>query len=251
MRQIVLDTETTGLEPSEGHRVIEIGCVELIDRRLTRNNFHQYLQPDREIDQGAVEVHGITNEFLRDKPRFSDVAEDFIGYIRGAELIIHNAPFDVGFLNHELGLWKQRGTGVKDLCKVTDTLAMARSLHPGQRNSLDALCKRYHVDNSQRDLHGALLDAEILADVYLAMTGGQVSLFLGTQGQAGTGQVREVVRLLSGERPPLRVVRAAEEELAAHRERIAAIDKASGGECLWLRAENTRATGALALGLKP
>jgi len=238
MRQIVLDTETTGLEPAEGHRIIEIGCVELIDRRLTRNNFHQYLQPDREIEQGAIEVHGITNELLRDKPRFGDIAEDFIGYIRGAELIIHNAPFDVGFLNHELGLWREGAPGIADLCQVTDTLAMARSLHPGQRNSLDALCKRYDVDNSQRDLHGALLDAEILADVYLAMTGGQVSLLLGAQGSTVGGTGREEVRRLSGDRPRLKVVRAAEDELAAHRGRLAAIDKASGGGCLWLKTEN-------------
>jgi len=174
-----LDTETTGLEPAEGHRIIEIGCVELVDRRLTRNNFHQYLQPDREIDQGAVQVHGITNEFLRDKPRFADIAEDFLGYVRGAELIIHNAPFDVGFLNHELDLWRKDAQPIGDLCRITDTLVMARSLHPGQRNSLDALCKRYEVNNSQRDLHGALLDAEILADLYLAMSGGTGQPILG------------------------------------------------------------------------
>ncbi len=175
MRQIVLDTETTGLEPAEGHRIIEIGCVELVDRRLSRNNFHQYLQPDREIDQGAVEVHGITNEFLRDKPRFADIAEDFLDYVRDAELIIHNAPFDVGFLDHELSKWSEQARRIEQLCQVIDTLTMARSLHPGQRNSLDALCKRYAVDNSKRDLHGALLDAEILADVYLAMTGGRLA----------------------------------------------------------------------------
>lgn len=236
MRQIVLDTETTGLEPAEGHRIIEIGCVELIDRRLTRINFHQYLQPDREIDQGAVEVHGITNELLRDKPRFGDIAEDFIGYIRGAELIIHNAAFDAGFLDHEIGLWREGAPRIAQICQVTDTLSMARSLHPGQRNSLDALCKRYGVDNSQRDRHGALLDAEILADVYLAMTGGQVSLSLGSaNSERGVGQMREAVRRLSRERPALRVVRAAEEELAVHRARLAAIDVASGGQCLWLK----------------
>jgi len=234
MRQIVLDTETTGLEPAEGHRIIEIGCVELVDRRLTRNNFHQYLQPDREIDQGAVEVHGITNEFLRDKPRFADIAEDFVSYIRGAELIIHNAPFDVGFLNHELIQRLKDAEPIADLCLVTDTLTMARSLHPGQRNSLDALCKRYDVDNSQRDLHGALLDAEILADVYLAMTGGQTSLSLEASSAPGAGAVREVVRRLPAKRPPLTVVHAVEDELVEHRARLAAIDKASGGQCLWL-----------------
>jgi len=236
MRQIVLDTETTGLEPTEGHRIIEIGCVELLDRRLTRNNFHQYLRPDREIHQGAVQVHGITDEFLCDKPRFPDIAEDFIGYVRGAELIIHNAPFDVGFLNQELGLWREDAEPIDKLCRITDTLIMAKSLHPGQRNNLDALCKRYEVDNSQRDLHGALLDAKILADVYLAMSGGQVSLSLGAaHGGPGTGGARGGPHRLSGQRPPLVVVRAGAEELAAHQARLAAIGAASGGECLWLK----------------
>lgn len=237
MRQIVLDTETTGLEPGEGHRIIEIGCVELVDRRPTGNSFHQYLQPDRPIDPGAAQVHGITDELLRDKPRFADIVEDFIDYVRGAELIIHNAPFDVGFLDHELRRCRDDGLCIAGLCTVTDTLVMARSLHPGQRNSLDALCKRYAVDNSHRDLHGALLDAEILADVYLAMTGGQVSLSLGIQTEAGSsGPAREAVRRLSGERPALRVVRAGQAELAAHAARLAAIDKSSGGACLWLRS---------------
>jgi len=235
MRQIVLDTETTGLELAEGHRIIEIGCVELVDRRLTRNNFHQYLQPDREINQGAVQVHGITDEFLRDKPRFADIAEDFIGYVRDAELIIHNAPFDVGFLNHELGLWREDAEPIDKLCRITDTLVMARSLHPGQRNSLDALCKRYEVDNSQRDLHGALLDAEILANLYLAMSGGQVSLAFGTQDGAGMGRVGAGPHRLAAPWPPLVVVRADAVELAAHQARLAAINAASGGECLWLK----------------
>ena len=235
MRQIVLDTETTGLEPAEGHRIIEIGCVELVDRRLSRNNFHQYLQPDREIDQGAVEVHGITNEFLRDKPRFADIAEDFLDYVRDAELIIHNAPFDVGFLDHELSKWSEQARRIEQLCQVIDTLTMARSLHPGQRNSLDALCKRYAVDNSKRDLHGALLDAEILADVYLAMTGGQVSLSLGASSEPGTGRTREKIRRLSPDRPPLVVVRAGDDDLTAHGTRLAAINEASGGMCLWLQ----------------
>jgi len=235
MRQIVLDTETTGLEPAEGHRIIEIGCVELIDRRLTRNSFHQYLQPDREIDQGAVQVHGITDEFLRDKPRFADIAEDFIGYVRGAELIIHNAPFDLGFLNHELGLWREDAEPIDKLCRITDTLVMARSLHPGQRNSLDALCKRYEVDNSQRDLHGALLDAEILADLYLVMSGGQISLALGARDGSGAGRADTRPHRLTAQRPPLVVVRADAEELTAHQARLTAIDTASGGECLWLK----------------
>jgi len=230
-----LDTETTGLEPTEGHRIIEIGCVELVDRRLTRNNFHQYLQPDREIDQGAVQVHGITDEFLHDKPSFADIAEDLIGYIRGAELIIHNAPFDVGFLNHELGLWREDAEPIDKLCRITDTLVMARSLHPGQRNSLDALCKRYEVDNSQRDLHGALLDAEILADLYLVMSGGQVSLALGARDGSGTGRAGTGPHRLTAQRSPLAVVRADAEELAAHQARLTAIDAASGGKCLWLK----------------
>lgn len=239
MRQIVLDTETTGLEPAEGHRVIEIGCVELMDRRLTRNNFHRYLQPDREIERDAREVHGITDEFLRDKPRFADIAEDFVAYVRGAELVIHNAPFDVGFLNHELSLWNEGAPPIDALCGIVDTLVMARNLHPGQRNSLDALCKRFGVDNTRRDLHGALLDAEILADVYLAMTGGQVSLAFGPRGsegrEPGAGARRAEVRRLPAQRPPLAVIRASAEELAAHRARLDAIDEASGGACLWLR----------------
>jgi DNA polymerase-3 subunit epsilon len=240
MRQIVLDTETTGLDPAEGHRIIEIGCVELVNRRLTRNNFHQYLQPDREVDEGAVEIHGITNELLRDKPRFADIAGAFVGYIRGAELIIHNAPFDVGFLDHELRLWREDAQPVENLCRITDTLVMARSLHPGRRNSLDALCRRYGVDNSQRDLHGALLDAEILADLYLAMTGGQASLSLFTQDASSTGPVTEGLRRLSAQHQPLPVVRADGDELAAHNARLAAIDEASGGQCLWLKAAHKK-----------
>src|SRR5690606_12993840 len=177
MRQIVLDTETTGLETAQGHRIIEIGCVELIHRRPTNNYFHHYLQPDREIDEGALEVHGITNEFLRDKPRFADIVDEFIEFIRGAELIIHNAAFDIGFLDYELSLLDPPRGKVTDFCTVVDSLLLARNMHPGQRNSLDALCKRYGIDNSQRELHGALLDARILADVYLAMTGGQTALF--------------------------------------------------------------------------
>ncbi len=235
MRQIVLDTETTGLEPKEGHRIIEIGCVELERRRLTRNNYHQYLQPDREIDAGAVEVHGITTEFLSDKPRFADIAEDFLSYIKGAELIIHNAPFDVGFINHELRMLGSGYGQLEDYCSILDTLAMARKLHPGQRNSLDALCKRYQVDNSQRDLHGALLDAEILADVYLLMTGGQTRLALSTEEQqAGSGKKSDGgIRRLAENRPALKVIRASEEEQRRHDERLQAIDKSSGGECVW------------------
>ena len=237
MRQIVLDTETTGLEPEQGHRIIEIGCVELIERRLTRNNFHQYLQPDREIDAAAVEVHGITNEFLRDKPHFADIAQDFIAYVEGAELIIHNAPFDVGFLDYELKSWQTNAPRVETLCRVTDTLVLAKERHPGQRNSLDALCRRYGIDNSHRDLHGALLDAEILADVYLAMTGGQASLSLDETVEGAVERSVEAVRRLSMDRPPLTVVRASPEELAAHDARLRAIAQASGDGCLWLSGE--------------
>ncbi|NKN34572.1 DNA polymerase III subunit epsilon [Marichromatium bheemlicum] len=238
-RQIVLDTETTGLDPQAGHRIIEIGCVELIDRRLTRNNFHCYIQPDREIDAGAVEVHGITNDFLADKPRFGELAESFLDYVRGAELIIHNAAFDVGFLDHELRLWQPDAPRIDELCTVTDTLLMARRLHPGQRNSLDALCKRYDVDNSQRDLHGALLDAEILADVYLAMTGGQVKLGLGEveTGERGAGGGAGEHGRIAADRPALRVVRADAQALAAHNARLEAIAKASAEGCLWLREQ--------------
>lgn len=236
MRQIVLDTETTGLEPAQGHRIIEIGCVELVNRRLTGNHYHQYLQPDREIDPGAVEVHGITNEFLADKPRFTDVMEDFLSFVRGAELVIHNAPFDVGFLDHELKLGGQKET-IDGICGVIDTLTLARKLHPGQKNNLDALCRRYGIDNSQREKHGALLDAEILADVYLTMTGGQTSLSLG----ASEGPVTQAVvtpQRLDANRPPLKVLQANAEELTAHAERLAAIDKASGGNCLWVKLDS-------------
>ncbi len=233
MRQIVLDTETTGLEPSEGHRIIEIGCVELNNRRPTGNTYHQYLQPDREIDAGAIEVHGITNEMLADKPRFADVVQDFLDFVSGAELVIHNAPFDVGFLNHELALLGSGHGRVEDHCTVLDTLKLARQMHPGQKNNLDALCKRYDIDNTHRELHGALLDSEILADVYLAMTGGQTSLSLGGSSDE-TGLKRpEAIRRLASDRPPLKVVRATSDELRAHEERLAAIGKASGGNCLW------------------
>ena len=235
MRQIVLDTETTGLEPGEGHRVIEIGGVELVERRPTGNNFHRYLRPDRDVEQGALDVHGITNDFLRDQPRFADIAEEFLAYIRGAELIIHNAPFDVGFLDHELKLWRAEAPRIADLCPVVDSLILARRRYPGQRNSLDALCKRYEIDSTRRDLHGAMLDAGLLAQVYLAMTGGQVKLSLGGQGEAGQEAGRHPLRRLPTNRPPLRVVRATAEELQAHQQRLEAIDKASEGRCVWLQ----------------
>jgi DNA polymerase-3 subunit epsilon len=231
-RQIVLDTETTGLECAE-HRIIEIGCVEISNRRLTGNHYHQYLQPDREIDQGAAEVHGITAEFLRDKPRFADIAADFLAFISGAELIIHNAPFDIGFLNQELRRWKIDHALVESHCEVIDTLALARKLHPGQKNNLDALCKRYSIDNSQRALHGALLDAEILADVYLIMTGGQASLTLDAADNRQTSALPGFIK--SSPQDKRVVVRASAEELVAHARVLESLRKAAGGECLWDR----------------
>jgi DNA polymerase-3 subunit epsilon len=234
LKQIILDTETTGLEPSEGHRVIEIGCVELVDRRVSQNRYHQYLNPGREIEDGALEVHGISGEFLADKPAFEDVVDDFLAFVAGAELIIHNAPFDVGFIDHELALMG-RGDRLADHCTVLDTLEMARDLHPGQRNSLDALCKRYDVDNSSRTLHGALLDAEILGDVYLAMTGGQSDLGLSFDrvDDESHDAVHELV-----EKPRLFVLKASADEIAAHEERLRQIDKASGGKCAWKPARS-------------
>ncbi len=232
LRQIVLDTETTGLNPQEGHRVIEIGCVELFNRRLTGRHFHVYINPEREIDAGAVEVHGITNQFLADKPVFSSIAEDFINFIRDSELVIHNAPFDVGFLNHEFGLLNN-GTGiVENYSSVFDTLTFARKKHPGQRNSLDALCKRYGIDNSHRDLHGALLDAEILADVYLLMTGGQASLLDEESPREESGGGESIIVRLSSNRPRLKVIQCDAVEAAEHQKRLDAIEKAGGG-CLW------------------
>ena len=231
-RQVVLDTETTGINPKEGHKIIEIGCVELINRRLTQNRFHVYLNPDREIDTGAIEVHGITNDFLQDKPRFADVAKDFMAFTRDAELIIHNAPFDVGFLNHELSFLNENPQTIESNSSVFDTLTYARKKHPGARNSLDALCKRYGIDNSHRDLHGALLDAEILADVYLIMTGGQASL-LDDEVSADSDEQQVIVRL-SANRPKLKVIHCNLEEHSAHEQRLEKIAKAAGS-CLWLQ----------------
>jgi DNA polymerase-3 subunit epsilon len=229
MRQIVLDTETTGLETSDGHRIIEIGCVEMIDRRLSGNHFHHYVNPERDIEDGALEVHGISREFLHDKPVFADIVDDLMEYIEGSQLIIHNAPFDVGFLDYELSLLG-RPDRVTDHARILDTLELARDEHPGQRNSLDALCKRYDVDNSSRTLHGALLDAEILADVYLAMTGGQSDLGLSFQSAEATES--GIAELAGKERPALRVVEANPQEAAAHQARLDAIKKNSG-HCLW------------------
>lgn len=243
MRQIVLDTETTGLEPTQGHRIVEIGCVEIVNRRVTERRYHQYLNPGRAIDNAAIAVHGITNEFLADKPCFADIAPGFLSFIAGAELIIHNAPFDVGFINHELRAVCRDGVppGVviclDGHCTVLDTLALARSLHPGQKNGLDALCKRYSIDNSHRALHGALLDAEILADVYLAMTGGQVKLFAEGPQDAATDaatawQVRERPARRHGALP---IVRATPEELLAHEAWLDEMQKKGG--CLWRTLE--------------
>lgn len=235
MRQIVLDTETTGLEVAQGHRIIEIGCVELVNRRLTGNHYHQYVNPEREVDQGAIEVHGITNEMLADKPLFRQVAEDFIDFVEGAELIIHNAPFDIGFLNAEIARLGSDQSTLDSRCQVIDTLIMARGKHPGQRNSLDALCQRYGVDNSQRDLHGALLDAEILADVYLAMTGGQTTFRLSELdgGEGGGPQAGEPIRRLPAGRRPLPVIAATDAEQAAHEAQLDAIAAGNGGRVLW------------------
>jgi DNA polymerase III subunit epsilon len=253
MRQVVLDTETTGLETELGHRIIEIGCVELANRRPTGRTFHHYVNPERDIDQGALEVHGITAEFLHGKPRFGDVAEELMSFISGAELVIHNAAFDVAFLDHELGLHAAKAPAfasrkVAEECRVLDTLALARQMHPGQRNNLDALCKRYEIDNSHRELHGALLDARILADVYLAMTGGQVGLALGEAGSdlaatAGAGHVRALVRPAV----PLVVITASVEELSLHESMLEAISSASTGRCLWQALEVAPGAGAQTL----
>jgi DNA polymerase-3 subunit epsilon len=233
MRQIILDTETTGIEPREGHRIIEIGCVELVDRKLTGNHFHVYINPGREIEQEAIDVHGITNEFLKDKPTFSQVADDFVNFIRGGQLVIHNAPFDVGFMDHEFAMnGSTRSLQTKDICTVLDTLVMARKIHPGQKNNLDALCRRYGIDNSHRELHGALLDAEILADVYLIMTGGQTKLNLAGTSQAEQDGGAEGIRRIPRNGNKLKVIHATADELESHEARLDLIEK-SGGQCLW------------------
>ena len=230
-RQIVLDTETTGIDPKSGHRIIEIGCVELVNRRLTGNNFHVYINPQRGIEEEAIDVHGITNEFLKDKPLFHDIAQEFFEYIKGAELIIHNAPFDVGFMDHEFALLNQGYPLTDEYCEVLDTLVMARSLHPGQKNNLDALCRRYDIDNSKRTLHGALLDSEILADVYLGMTGGQKKLNLSVGNDSGAkSQQGDIIRV-SPDRKSLKVIMATADELVAHEERLTVVNK--DGDTLW------------------
>lgn len=228
MRQVVLDTETTGLDPNLGHRVIEIGALEVVDRRMTGATYHVYLNPERDIDAGAVAVHGITSEFLADKPRFVDVAQDFLEFVRGAELVIHNAPFDVGFLNAEL---KRLDDGpLKQYCGVLDTLKLAKETHPGQKNNLDALCKRYQVDNSGRNFHGALLDAQLLAEVYLAMTRGQETLGIDVADRPA-GQVSPIP--LQVKRGALKVLRATPEELAQHEAYLEGLGKDCGEVKTW------------------
>lgn len=232
MRQIILDTETTGLEVQQDHRIIEIGCVEMVDRCLTGNNFHQYLQPDRQIDAGAISVHGITNEFLEDKPRFADIVEDLISYLQGAELVIHNAPFDVGFLNHELKRLQQQKPLIEEISRIIDTLVMARKKHPGKRNSLDALCDRYTIDNSRRDKHGALLDAEILSEVYLVMTGGQENLLL--DGADSDAADRNHHRRVNHE-GELVLMQVDEDDLQAHEKYLNRLQQQTDGHCMWLK----------------
>ncbi len=236
MRQIILDTETTGLDAARGHRLIELGCVELLSRRLSGEKFHRYLNPDRDIDAGAQAVHGISAEFLADKPRFADVVDEFLEFVRGAELIIHNAAFDLGFLNAELARLGPQYGRITDHVTVLDTLALAREMYPGQRNSLDALCKRLDIDNSHRELHGALLDAQILADVYLAMTAGQGALDFASEPVVAETR-SDTVGLRATARPILAVRYADADEIAAHEARIAGVDKASKGAAVWRRLE--------------
>jgi DNA polymerase-3 subunit epsilon len=235
VRQIVLDTETTGLEVEREHRVIEIGCVELSNRRLTGRVFHKYLNPERDVDEGARQVHGLTRAQLESEPTFAQIAAEWLEFVQGAELIIHNAPFDVGFLNAELARRGDDATRIDEVCGVLDTLALARRMHPGQRNSLDALCKRYGVDLSHREYHGALLDARILADVYLAMTGGQALLTLGVQSETEIARARGAEPAHRALRAQIAVVRASLEELAAHEHSLRLLDKASGGKTMWRR----------------
>jgi DNA polymerase-3 subunit epsilon len=244
MRQIVLDTETTGLEPAAGHRVIEIGCVELVNRRPTQNRFHRYINPEREVDRGALEVHGIENEFLATQPKFAEVAQEFLDFVRGAELVIHNADFDIEFLNHELKRLPGMPREIRERCGVLDTLALARRLHPGQRNTLDALAKRYSVDNSKRELHGALLDAQILAEIYLAMTGGQVSLSLESE-SARAATTRAVDLAVDRRGLELVVISASAEEVRAHEAMLSMMAKR--GQPIWRDLERESAEDAARL----
>jgi DNA polymerase-3 subunit epsilon len=239
MRQVVLDTETTGLEISQGNRIIEIGCVELVDRKLSGRHYHQYICPNREVEEGAFEVHGISNEFLADKPTFEQIVGDFMQFVDGAELVIHNAPFDIGFLNNELRLVGSAYPPMEQSCNIVDSLVLARHKHPGQKNNLDALCKRYGIDNTHRQLHGALLDAEILADVYLLMTGGQTALMLGQGNSDESSEVGEpgVVQPVRLNGAALSVIRASAAELEAHHAYLDMLEKKSSDGCVWLRGQ--------------
>ena len=236
MRQIILDTETTGLEPKQGHRIIEIGCIELINRCKTERNFHQYLNPERDIEDGAFNIHGLSNEFLSDKSHFADIAQEFIDFIRDGELIIHNAPFDIGFINAELKLLGKKWGKIEDYCTVFDKLLLAREKHPGQKNNLDALCKRYEVDNSQRDLHGALLDAQILLDVYLKMTGGQTDLTFHSVATSH-GVKGKSEQYINNKHKKLIVIEPTENELAEHRVLLESIKDKNKGKCIWIETE--------------
>jgi len=243
-RQILLDTETTGLDPKKGHKIIEIGCVELVDRRLTGKTYQQFLNPKRQIDEGALKVHGITEAFLADKPVFEDVFEEFLNFVKDAELIIHNAPFDIGFLNQEIHIanlnpncqWQE----MEQYCQILDTLTMARKMYPGQKNSLDALCKRFSIDNTHRTLHGALLDSEILADVYLAMTGGQTNLFQAESKTQNAQQNEYQQHKKTKSHLDLKVIRASELELTEHSKRLQQLKKSSSKGCLWTELENSQ-----------
>jgi len=245
MRQIILDTETTGLEAAQNHRIIEIGALELVSRRPTGRHFHQYLNPERDIDEGALEKHGITRARLEPEPKFAQVAAQLIEFLRGAELIIHNAAFDVAFLDAEFARLPGEPVTVLSMCRVVDSLALARQMHPGQRNSLDALCKRYSVDNSGRQLHGALLDAQLLGEVYLAMTGGQVALRLGESGSAQAHEAGVAPRPLIRTHTALRVVSATPQEELAHQAFLELIGKSSQGRCLWRQLETPNAATAV------
>lgn len=242
VRQVVLDTETTGMnmtgQPQIGHNIIEIGAVEVINRRLTGRTFHVYIKPPREVDEEAIRVHGITNEFLQDKPVFAEIADDFLAFIKGAELIIHNAPFDVAFMDQEFSYLKNPPPKTAEMCTVTDSLQLARKMYPGKRNNLDALCDRLGIDNSKRVLHGALLDAEILADVFLMMTGGQIALLVDEEN--ATAQIGEEIVKVSYDLSNAVVLNASDEELNAHETFLALIEKKSKGNCIWLHqaAEN-------------
>lgn len=245
-RQIVLDTETTGMNKLgvhyEGHNIIEIGAVEVINRRLTGRNFHVYIKPNRLVDPEAFEVHGISDEFLQDKPVFADIVDEFIEFIRGAELVIHNAPFDIGFMDYEFRKLNKGIPPTTDFCRITDSLVLARQIFPGKRNNLNALCDRYLIDNSKRTLHGALLDAEILSDVYLAMTGGQTSLAFSQDASSSNENYVEQVQRIERPASGLKVLYASDEELAEHERRLDIVDKKGGKACLWRQSPDEEET---------